>query len=160
MKLNRISYALLIALAGTVALAGCKKKEEAVAPAPVVTEPAPAPAPVEPTPAPVSATSVTVGNTAAADKSVAALSTFGVKDKIIVSVKTDAATAANAAIDAKLTYQDGQVAAQQTANVKAEDAGTTNVEFTKATPWPAGKYKVDVTVNGQPAGMTQEIEVK
>lgn len=158
MKLNRISYALIVALAGTVALAGCKKKEEAVAPAPVVTEPAPAP--IEPAPAPVSATSVTVGNTAAADKSVAAVSTFGVKDKIIVSVKTDAATAANAAIDAKLTYQDGQVAGQQTANVMAEDAGTTNVEFTKATPWPAGKYKVDVTVNGQPAGMTQEIEVK
>ncbi len=160
MKLNRISYALIVALAGTVALAGCKKKEEAVAPAPVVTEPAPAPAPVEPAPAPVSATSVTVGNSAAADKSVAAVSTFGVKDKIIVSVKTDAATPANAAIDAKLTYQDGQVAGQQTANVKAEDAGTTNVEFTKATPWPAGKYMVDVTVNGQPAGMTQEIEVK
>jgi len=160
MKLNRISYALIVALAGTVALAGCKKKEEAAAPAPVVTEPAPAPAPVEPAPAPVSATSVTVGNTAAPDKSVAAVSTFGVKDKIIVSVKTDAATAANAAIDAKLTYQDGQVAGQQTANVKAEDAGTTNVEFTKATPWPAGKYKVDVTLNGQPVGMTQEIEVK
>ena len=65
-----------------------------------------------------------------------------------------------AAIDAKLTYQDGQVAGQQTANVKAEDAGTTNVEFTKATPWPTGKYKVDVTVNGVAAGMTQEIEVK
>jgi hypothetical protein len=160
MKLNRISYALIVALAGSVALAGCKKKEEAVAPAPVVTEPAPAPTPMEPAPAPVVATSVTVGNTAAADKSVVAMSTFGAKDKIIVSVKTDAATAANAAIDAKLTYQDGQVAGQQTANVKAEDAGTTNVEFTKATPWPTGKYKVDVTVNGQPAGMTQEIEVK
>lgn len=160
MKLNRISYALIVALAGTIALAGCKKKEEAAAPAPVVTEPAPAPAPVEPAPAPVSATSVTVGNTAAADKSVAAVSTFGVKDKIIVSVKTDAATPANAAIDAKLTFQDGQVAGQQTATVVAGGVDTTNVEFTKATPWPAGKYKVDVTVNGQPAGMTQEIEVK
>ena len=158
MKLNRISYALIVALAGTVALAGCKKKEEAVAPAPVVTEPAPAP--VEPAPAPVSATSVTVGNTAAADKSVAAVSTFGVKDKIIVSVKTDAATPANAAIDAKLTFQDGQVAGQKTANVVAADAGTTNVEFTNTNPWPAGKYKVDVTLNGQPVGMTQEIEVK
>ena len=158
MKLNRISYALIVALAGTVALAGCKKKEEAVvAPAPVVTEPAPAP--VE-APAPVSATSITVGNTAAADKSVAAVSTYGVKDKIIVSVKTDAATPANAAIDAKLTYQDGQVAGQQTANVKAEDAGTTNVEFTKATDWPAGKYTVVVTLNGQPVGLAQDIEVK
>ena len=160
MKPNRISYALIVALAGTVALAGCKKKEEAVVMPPVVTEPAPAPAPMEPAPAPVATTSITVGNTAAADKSVAALSTFGTSDKIIVSVKTDAATATNAAIDAKLTYQDGQVAGQQTATVKAEDAGTTNVEFTKATPWPTGKYKVDVTVNGQPAGMTQEIEVK
>ena len=159
MKLNRISYALIVALAGTVALAGCKKKEEAVIAPPVVTEPVPAPVEVAPAPV-VAATSVTVGNTAGADKSVAALSTFGTKDKIIVSVKTDAATAANAAIDAKLTYQDGQVAGQQTATVMAEDAGTTNVEFTKATPWPAGKYKVDVTVNGQPAGMTQEIEIK
>ena len=132
MKLNRISYALIVALAGTVALAGCKKKEEAVvAPAPVVTEPAPAP--VE-APAPVSATSITVGNTAAADKSVAAVSTYGVKDKIIVSVKTDAATPANAAIDAKLTYQDGQVAGQQTATVVAEDAGTTYVSIANTNP--------------------------
>ena len=158
MKLNRISYALIVALAGTVALAGCKKKEEAVvAPAPVVTEPAPAP--VE-APAPVSATSNTVGNTAAADKSVAAVSTYGVKDKIIVSVKTDAATPANAAIDAKLTYQDGQVAGQQTATVVAEDAGTTNVTFANTNPWPAGKYTIVVTLNGQPVGLAQDIEVK
>ena len=161
MKKTSISTAVLAALLATVAVTGCKKKEEAAAPAPVVTEPAaPAPAPVEPAPAPVSATSVTVGNTAAADKSVAALSTFGAKDKIIVSVKTDAATPANAAIDAKLTFQDGQVAGQQTANVVAGGVDTTNVEFTKATPWPTGKYKVDVTLNGQPVGMTQEIEVK
>jgi hypothetical protein len=159
MNSNRISYALMIALAGTVALAGCKKKEEAVvAPPPVVAEPAPAP--MEPAPAPVSTTGVTVGNAAAADKSVAAVSTFGAKDKIIVSVKTDATTAANAAIDAKLTFQDGQVAGQQTATVMAEDAGTTNITFSNANPWPVGKYKVDVTVNGVAAGMTQEIEVK
>ena len=160
MKPNRISYALIAALAGTIALAGCKKKEEAAVTPPVVSEPAPEPMPMEPAPAPVAATSVTIGNTAAADKSVAAVSTFGTKDKIIVSVKTDAATSANAAIDAKLTYQDGQVASQQTATVVAEDAGTTNVTFSNANPWPVGKYKVDVTVNGQPAGMTQEIEVK
>lgn len=160
MKQNRISYALAAALVGTVALAGCKKKEEAVVAPPAAVEPAPAPVEPAPTPAPVSATSVTVGNTAAADKSVAAVGMFGVKDKIIVSVKTDAATPANAAIDAKLTFQDGQVAGQQTANVVAGGADTTNIEFTNANAWPAGKYKVDVTLNGQPVGMTQEIEVK
>lgn len=160
MKQNRISYALAAALVGTVALAGCKKKEEAVVAPPAAVEPAPAPVEPAPTPAPVSATSVTVGNTAAADKSVAAVGMFGVKDKIIVSVKTDAATPANAVIDAKLTFQDGQVAGQQTANVVAGGADTTNIEFTNANAWPAGKYKVDVTLNGQPVGMTQEIEVK
>jgi outer membrane usher protein FimD/PapC len=91
---------------------------------------------------------------------VAAVGMFGVKDKIIVSVKTDAATPANAAIDAKLTFQDGQVAGQQTATVVAGGVDTTNIEFTNANAWPAGKYKVDVTLNGQPVGMTQEIEVK
>jgi len=156
MKANRISTALFIALAGTVALAGCKKKEEAVVAPPVVTEPAPM---VAPAPA-VSATSVTVGNAAAADKSVASVSTFGPRDVIIVSIRTDASSATNAAIDAKLTYQDGQVAAQQTATVVAADAGITNVTFSNANPWPTGTYTVDTTLNGQAAGMSQQIEVK
>ena len=160
MKQNRISYALAAALVGTVALAGCKKKEEPVVTPPAAVEPAPAPAEPMPAPAPVSAMVVTVGNTAAADKSVAAVGMFGVKDKIIVSVKTDAATAANAAIDAKLTYQDGQVAGQQAATVVAEDAGTTNVTFANTNPWPAGKYTIVVTLNGQPVGLAQDIEVK
>ncbi|MCH6483053.1 FimD/PapC N-terminal domain-containing protein [Pseudoxanthomonas sp. LH2527] len=160
MKQNRISYALAIALVGTIAVAGCKKKEEPVVAPPAAVEPAPAPAEPAPAPMPVSATSVTVGNMAAADKSVAAVGMFGVKDKIIVSVKTDAATPANAAIDAKLTFQDGQVAGQQTATVVAGGVDTTNIEFSNTNAWPAGKYKVDVTLNGQPVGMTQEIEVK
>lgn len=160
MKQNRISYALAAALVGTVALVGCKKKEEPVVAPPAAVEPAPAPAEPAPAPMPVSATSVTVGNTQAADKSVAAVSTFGVKDEIIVSVKTDASTPADATVEAKLTFQDGQEAGKQAQAIKAEDAGTTNIFFKNTNPWPAGKYKVDVTLNGQPVGMTQEIEVK
>ncbi len=162
MKHNRIAYALIVALAGSVALVGCKKKEEPVAatPAPAETAPAPAPAPVEPAPAPAPTATFTVGNTAAADKSVAAASAFGAKDKIIVSVKTDASVPADAAIEAKLTFQDGQEAGKQNVTVKAEDAGTTNITFSNAKPWPTGKYKVDVTLNGTPVGMTQEVEVK
>ena len=34
MKHNRIAYALVIALAGTALVTGCKKKEEAAAPPP------------------------------------------------------------------------------------------------------------------------------
>ena len=147
MKLNRISYALLIALAGTVAFAGCKKKEEAAPAPPVVTEPAPAPAPIEPAPAPAPATSFVVASGAAADP-------------IVVTISTDASVPVDATLAAKLTYQDGQTAGEQSATIKAEDAGTTKIEFKKATPWPTGKYKVDVTVNGTAAGLTQEIEIK
>jgi len=160
MKLNRISYALVIGLAGSIALVGCKKKEEAAPTPPAATEPAPAPAtPAAPAPAAVSVSGVTVGNTAAADKSVAAMTTLGTKDKIIVSVQTQG-DAANATLDAKLTYQDGQVAGQKSETLNTTGSGTTNFEFTNANPWPAGKYKVDVTLNGQPAGVMQEIEIK
>lgn len=162
MKKTSLSSALIIALAGTLALAGCKKEETAPppmestpAPAPM-TEPAPAPAPAAPA---VSVTSITVGNTAAADKSVAPVAMIGGKDKIIVSVKTDGA-ANNATLAAKLTYQDGQVAGEQTASLNTSGAETTNIEFSKATAWPAGKYRADVTLDGQPVGTTQEFEVK
>ena len=158
MKQNRIAIALAVALVGTLAVAGCKKKEEA-APAPAPVEAAPAPAPVEAAPAPAPSASFTVGNAAAADKSVAALSSFGAKDKIIVSVKTDATVPVDAAIYARLSFDDQDVG-RQTVNVKAEDAGTTNITFSNANPWPVGKYKVEVTLNGNPVGMVQEIEVK
>ena len=55
MKQNRISYALAAALVGTVALVGCKKKEEPVAAPPAAVEPAPAPAEPAPAPMPISA---------------------------------------------------------------------------------------------------------
>ncbi len=161
MKKTSLSSALIIALAGTLALAGCKKKEETMPP-PAASAPAPAPM-SEPAPAPatpaVSVTSVTVGNTAAADKSVAPVAMIGSKDKIIVSVKTEGA-ASNATLGAKLTYQDGQVAGEQSATLNTSGAETTNIEFSKASAWPAGKYRADVTLDGQPVGTTQEFEVK
>ncbi len=160
MKKTSLSTALMIAVAGTVALVGCKKNDPTPAPAPEISAPAPAPisepAPVAPA---VSVTSVSVGNTVAADQSVASVATLGAKDKIVVSVKTNG-TASNVNLAAKLTYQDGQVAGEQTRTLNTTDTGTTNIEFTKATDWPAGKYRVDVTLDGQPVGTTQEFEVK
>ncbi|MFT3754859.1 MAG: hypothetical protein QM769_02755 [Pseudoxanthomonas sp.] len=143
MKYNRIAYALIVA--GAVAVTGCKKKEEAAPPPPPpapMEQPAPA---AEAAPAP--AASFTVSSGAASDK-------------ISVVVTTDASVPAEATINAKLTYQDGQTAGEQTVTIKAADAGTTTVDFTKATPWPAGKYTADVTLNGTPVGLAQEVEIK
>lgn len=158
MKKTSLNTLLMIAVAGTVGLTGCKKDEPTPAPAPEVSAPAPVaePAPVA---AAISVSSVTVGNAAADDKSVAPVATFGTKDKIIVSVRTDGA-ASNATVAAKLTYQNGQVAGEQSVVLNADGAETTNVTFSNSNAWPAGKYSAEVTLNGQPAGTAQEFEVK
>lgn len=167
MKKTSISTAVLAALLATVALAGCKKKEDtadnnsqpaAMTPA----EPAPmTPAAPEPMAAAagVNVTAVTVGKTAAADKSVATVALFAPKDDIIVSVRTDGA-ANNANVAAKLTFEDGQVAGEQNQALNTTGADTTNVTFKNAKGWPAGKYRAEVTVDGKAAGTPQEFEVK
>lgn len=157
----RSTYAVAAALVAGLALAGCKKAEEAA------TTPSIAPAPIEtPAPAtsePVAVSTVAIGNAATADKSVIPLTTLAPTDKIYVSVKTDASTPANATLEAKLGFVNGTEtieAGSQSATIAAGGADTTNLIFSKATPWPVGTYKIDVTLNGAPVGSTQEVEVK
>lgn len=167
-KTTPLQTALIAALLGSVALVGCKKKEESTDnnAAPAATAPAePAPAPMTGAPPPmaeaaaVSVSNVTVGKSAAADKSVAPAALFAPKDDVIVSVKTDGA-ANNVSVAAKLTFQDGQVAGEQTATLNTSGAETTNVTFKNAKGWPAGKYRAEVMVDGKAAGTPQEFEVK
>jgi len=165
-KTTPLQNALLAALLGSVALVGCKKKEESTDSnaAPAATAPAEAPAPMTGAPPPmaaaaVSVSAVTVGKTAAADKSVATAALFAPKDDVIVSVKTDGA-ANNVAVGAKLTFQDGQVAGEQNATLNTSGAETTNITFKNANGWPAGKYRAEVMVDGKAAGTPQEFEVK
>lgn len=156
MKYNRTALALAVAVVGTVIITGCKKKEEPVAAAPAPVEAAPAP--VETAPPEISFASLTVGNSADADGNAVAGTTFGAKDKIYATTKTEGVST-NATIVAKLTYQDGQTAGEDTKTIAPTGPASTTSVFTKATDWPKGKYKVEVTLNGTPAG-SQEIEVK
>jgi len=168
---TKLRNGLLVALVGTVALVGCKKNDDTTTPAPGATDPVAttpaetAPAPMTGAPPPmteaasVNVSSVTVGKTAAADKSVATTAMFAPTDEIIVSVKTDG-TANNANVAAKLTFQDGQVAGEETATLNTTGMETTNISFKNANGWPAGKYRAEVMVDGKAAGTAQEFEVK
>ena len=164
MKHTPLSVAML-ALVASLALAGCKKDENTnpdTMPAPTtpMTTPAPTPAPAPmATPAAVTVDSVSVGSTAAADKSVAPMATFGPRDPIIVSVRTSG-TASAVPVTAKLTFHDGQVAGQQDVSLNTSGPDTTNITFSNSNAWPAGKYTVDVTVDGRAAGVSQQIEVR
>ena len=155
---NRISLAIAAALLATVALAGCKKKDDmATTTPPATTEPAPAP--VEPAPAPAatsSVLSVDLGNAVGADNKVTmASTTFATKDTIHASVATDGA---GGKLNAKWTYQDGQTVDSQDKDVAAGPQ-TTDFSISKPDGWPAGKYKVEVSLDGAVV-QSRDFEVK
>jgi hypothetical protein len=154
---NRISLAIAAALLATVALAGCKKKDDmATATPPATTEPAPAP--VEPAPAPMPATvvSVDLGNAVGADNKVTAASaSFAKNDTIHASVATDGPAAR---LHANWTYQDGQTVDSQDKDVAAGPQ-TTDFSISKPDGWPAGKYKVEISLDGNVV-QSRDFEVK
>ena len=151
---------LAIALAVTVALAACGKKEEA--PAPVV---APAPPPVvaevAPPPAPesVSFAGLTLGNAVDANQNVTApMTSFAKTDTIYAAVATNGA-APNAAIVAKWTFGDAQLVDESSQSIAPTGAAVTTFHIAKPEGWPVGSYKVDITIDGNPVA-SQGFEVK
>jgi len=149
---GRRYLALALGLAA-VAATGCKKN----APPPAQEEasaPAPAPAPAE-----FSVSTIDLGKGIGADKRVAEPATsFKPKDTIYVSVATEGA-APSKTITAKWSYEDGQVVKEGTETIAPTGPAVTEFHISKPSGWPAGKYKVEIAVDGAPAG-SKEFEVK
>ncbi|WP_242111768.1 hypothetical protein [Luteimonas aquatica] len=169
MTSKTLNLAIAAALVGSLALVGCKKKEEPAATPPAATEPA-APAPTttpEPAPAPaaatVSVTSVDLGNAAGPDgKITTPTSAFGKKDKIIAAVSTsnsDPAAASTGKLTAKWTFQDGQVVKEDSQEFNFTGPGVTKFELTNDKDWPVGKYKVEISLDGAVV-QSKDFEVK
>jgi hypothetical protein len=161
MTRNTLNVAIAAALLASLALVGCKKKEEVAVTPPPVSEPAtPAPMPTEPAPAPappvtLNVTTVDLGTAVGADNRVTTpATTFAKGDTIHASVATDGA-AGN--LTAKWTMGDTVVDTQD----KAVAAGPQVTEFSISKPsgWPLGKYKLEVSSNGAVV-QTREFEVK
>jgi hypothetical protein len=164
----RTQLTLLAALAGALALAACGKHEEpAPAPAPPATT-TPAPAPSAPPPAatppapaatPVSVSSVDLGTAVGPDQKVTApTTTFSPKDTIYAAVATDG-TAANAVLNAKWTYQDGQTVNESSQTIAPNGPAVTSFHISKPDGWPAGNYKVEISLDGHPVA-TKDFSVK
>lgn len=151
---SKLSQALLVAVIGSVAIVGCKKKEEAApAPAPTIAEPAPAPAPAPA--ATASVASVDLGNAVGPDMKLTAMSTtFKPKDTITVSIGTttsDPAATVAGKVGAKWTYLNGaevMVVSEETKDLNLTGNGSTNFQIAKPDGFPVGKYKVEVSLNG------------
>lgn len=156
-----LHHGIAAALIASLALAGCKRDAEedttAMTPPPMTT-PAPLP-PADPmptaTPTALNVTSITLGTAAGADNRITSpVASFGTGDNIIVSVATDGA-ASNATVAAKLLFQDGQVAGEESQAVNTTGPAITNITFTNANPWPTGTYRAEVSINGAMAQSAQ-----
>jgi hypothetical protein len=133
-----------------ITLAGCKKE----APAPQGETGAAAPAPPE-----FSVSGVEVGKQIGADKRVTAPTTsFAPKDTIYAVVATEGA-APSKTIVAKWTFQDRQVVKEATETIAPTGPAATEFHISKPSGWPVGKYKVEISVDGSPAG-SKDFEVK
>ena len=167
-----LAQATLVALLGTLALAGCKKKEPDTAMTPpasttIATPPLGMPATVAspiPTTAAVGVTSLELGNAAGPDMKITApTSTFSPKDKIIAAVSTSTADL-NATVPGKLTakwsHQDSnQVVNEESRDIQFHGAQVYDFQIENPQPWPAGKYKVEIMLDGNTV-QVREFEVK
>ena len=138
-----------------VAAPACKQKTETAAAGPDTTMAAPAPAPVA-----FAVQGVEVGKQIGPDKKVTAPgTTFGPKDTIYASVSTDGA-APSKTIAAKWTFGTaGKLVKADSQTIAPTGPAATEFHISKPSGWPVGKYKVEISVDGSPAG-SKEFEVK
>lgn len=160
---NRTHLALAAALVASIAVMGCKKKEEpVVTPPPAASEPAPMPAPA-PVAATASVTGVDLGTAVGPDMKVTApATTFKPTDTIFAAVATstsDPMATVSSKLGAKWSFQDGQVVNEETVDANLTGAGVTNFKISKPDGFPAGKYKLEVMLNGAVV-QTRDFEVK
>jgi len=158
-----LSQALLVAVIGAATIAGCKKEEAAPVAPPAATEPAAAPAPAPAATASVS--TVDIGNAVGADMKVSApTASFKPNETFHVAIGTatsDPAATVAGKVGVKLVYMDGtgeMVVNDESRDMNLTGTGSTNFQFAKPDGWPAGKYKVYVSMNGNVV-QTKEIEV-
>ena len=145
---------LALGVAAVLTIAACNKSPEN-APPPATTAPPPAAATVSaPPPAAtpaqqgVSVTSVDLGTAVGADQKVTSPTTsFSPKDTIYAAVSTTGA-ASSATLAAKWTYQDGQTVNDSSQTIAPTGPAVTTFHISKPDGWPAGNYKVEISLDG------------
>src|SRR5438093_1087986 len=143
-----------LALGLAWAAPACKK----AAPPPAAEQP-PAAEPAPPAPTPFAVQGIETGKAIGADKKIdTPSSTFGPRDTIYASVTTDGA-APSKTISAKWTFQDGQTVKADSQTIAPTGPAATEFHISKKSPWPVGKYKVEISVDGASAG-AKEFEIK
>ncbi|HUH29923.1 MAG TPA: hypothetical protein VLZ55_00910 [Rhodanobacter sp.] len=161
MKMITQPLILVVSVAAALALGACNKADDSAStsgmPPSAMTAPsstaAPAPMPSATAPAgaatagAVSVTSVDIGTSVDSTNHVtAAGSSFAPKDDIYASVITNGSGSAK--LDARWTFQDGQVVNEDSKTIEASGQQATAFKINKPSGFPPGNYKVEISLNG------------
>ena len=137
---------LVAGLLLTLVATNCAKKAEESAPPPAST-------------GVVTVTGVELGRSIGGDKRVTdKTNEFKPNDVIYASVLTSG-TSSNSMLKAVWTYEDGQVVGQSEDAMAPTGDAATEFHVSKPDGLPAGKYKVEVFLNGTPA-QSMDFQVK
>lgn len=136
---------LVLALVGTLGVTACGKKADTPA-----TNPPPATMPVV-----LHVMDVTLGRTIDSNNRIInATQQFSPTETVYASIETmGSATAAT--LLARWTYEGGQLVDESTRAIAPTGPAVTEFHISKPSGWPTGKYKLEVLLNGQPAGMRE-----
>jgi hypothetical protein len=148
-RYNRSAIVWAGCLALTLTASGCGKKDNATVES----------ASGATTNSPVSVTDLKLGRALGADKRLTdETDEFRPADVIYAVVETHG-TNPNTTLQARWTYQDGQVVNESSQNISASGEDVTEFHLAKPSGWPKGKYTVQILLNGTPAG-SEDFEVK
>jgi hypothetical protein len=107
----------------------------------------------------VTVTQVDVGKSIGADKRVTSpMSDFAARDTIYAVVSTDGA-APSATLQARWTFEDGQVVDETTQTIAPSGPAVTEFHISKPDGFAKGKYRVEILLNGS-AASSKEFTVK
>jgi hypothetical protein len=134
-------FLVLAVAAASLAFPACQKREK---PAPASTTTT-TPPPAATTPAVIG---VELGNGIQASKRVVqAQTTFNSTDTIYAAVMTEG-NAASATLSARWTFEDGQLVDESSQTIVMSGPATTEFHIMKPSGWPAGRYQVQISLNG------------
>ena len=143
--MNALKHTVTAVALSAAALAGCKKE---AAPPPPVTQ----------TPVAPAVSTLTLGSAIGADKAVtAAKDAFGVRDTIYVSIAT-VGIGQNVKLKAVWTFGAETVRADSL-TLALDGPAVSEFHISRPRAWPAGAYKVAVSLNDGPA-QTRDFTVR
>jgi hypothetical protein len=101
---------------------------------------------------------VDMGRSLTADKAIAdKAGSFRPHDTIYASIATEN-SAATATLKARWTYQDGQLVDESSQTIAPAGDARTEFHISKPNGWPAGRYALEVFLNGSSA-VTKQFDV-